>query len=187
MNVWGMNIALKPFSPHGSVAAAIPFFVFIAVAVGVQYYQMSSLNRRNPNQSQMSNQMQVFQKLTPILFAYIYFLVPAAAVIYMIVSSIIRIITQDVIFRFDAPKARAKERSIPAVAGDPAAAAALSSGGASGDTKVTSTPPTNGKAGGSASNGATSGTRTTTRAAASAAPKPPSHPRSKDKKKRKAR
>ena len=46
----------------------------------------------------------MFQRFTPILFAYIYFIVPAAAVIYMIFSSLIRILTQDLIFRFDRPK-----------------------------------------------------------------------------------
>ncbi|HEY8081182.1 MAG TPA: membrane protein insertase YidC, partial [Acidimicrobiales bacterium] len=43
MNVWHMDIALKPFSHHGSVWAAIPFYVLVAVAVGVQYFQMSQL------------------------------------------------------------------------------------------------------------------------------------------------
>ena len=51
MLVWHMNIALKPSSPHGSLAA-IPFYLLIAVAVGVQYFQMSALNRRNPNKAQ---------------------------------------------------------------------------------------------------------------------------------------
>ena len=105
MHVWHMNIALKPISPHGSVLDAIPFYLLIAVAVGVQYFQMSQLNRRNPNKSQMSSQMLMFQRFTPILFAYIYFIVPAAAVIYMIFSSLIRILTQDLLFRFDRPKA----------------------------------------------------------------------------------
>ena len=43
--------------------------------------------------------MQTIQKVTPVLFAYIYFLVPAAVVIYMIVSTLIRILTQEIMFR----------------------------------------------------------------------------------------
>ena len=66
----------------------------------------------------MSSQMQTFQRITPILFAYIYFIVPAAAVIYMVVSSAIRILTQDMIFRYDKAKP-AVERKIPAAASTP--------------------------------------------------------------------
>jgi YidC/Oxa1 family membrane protein insertase len=173
MLVWHMNIALKAISSHGSLLAAIPFYGLIAVAVGVQYFQMSQLNRRNPNRAQMSGQMQAFQRFTPILFAYIYFIVPAAAVIYMVVSSLIRILTQDLLFRFDRPKPRVVERAIPPP--DDGA------GDANDDGKVT--PPKPGANGAAAkpksvasSNGATT------------APKlVPSHPRSRDKRKRKAR
>jgi YidC/Oxa1 family membrane protein insertase len=174
MMVWHMNIALKPFSPHGSVWAAIPFFVLVAVAVGVQYFQMSQLNRRNQNASQMSSQMQTFQKITPILFAYIYFIVPAAAVIYMIVSSLIRILTQDMIFRVDAQKpAKEQERVLPA-ASDKGDDDPSPNGDAKGDTKSGGkvTPSTNGS----------------TKPAATPPPKPPQAAnRSKAKKKRKGR
>jgi len=174
MYVWHMNIALKPISAHSSIWAAIPFYVLIAVAVGVQYFQMSQLNRRNPNAAQMSSQMLMFQRFTPILFAYIYFIVPAAAVIYMIFSSLIRILTQDLIFRYDKPKPPT-ERAIPA-APPTSDDSPDAKDGAKTDGKVTPPParPTS-------SNG--SGKK-----AAAAAPKPvPQHPRSRDKKKRKAR
>jgi len=172
MLVWHMNIALKPFSHHGSVWAAIPFFVLVAIAVGVQYFQMSQLNRRNQNTAQMSSQMQTFQKITPILFAYIYFIVPAAAVIYMIVSSLIRILTQDLIFRAElrAP-AREKERVIQAADGDD------TTDDANTDGNVAS------PRGSASGNGASPASRQQ-----APAPKPePSHPRSKAKRKRKAR
>ncbi|HEV3212783.1 MAG TPA: YidC/Oxa1 family membrane protein insertase [Acidimicrobiales bacterium] len=180
MYVWHMNIALKPISSHGSIWAAIPFYVLIAVAVGVQYFQMSQLNRRNPNAAQMSSQMLMFQRLTPILFAYIYFIVPAAAVIYMIFSSLIRILTQDLIFRYDRPKPPT-ERSIPA------APPTIDEGGdarndVKPDGKVTPQARSNGRNG--------SGTKPAAAAPkpAAAAPKPvPQHPRSRDKRKRKAR
>jgi YidC/Oxa1 family membrane protein insertase len=179
MLVWGMNIALKPFSHHGSVIAAMPFYVLVAVAVGVQYFQMSQLNRRNQNTASMSSQMVMFQRITPILFAYIYFIVPAAAVIYMIVSSLIRILTQDLIFRYDTKKPPAVERELPA---------APPEGGPQGDTtndgKVT--PPKVGPdPNGPKANGATKPTAPK----AAPAPNPPqaSHPRSRAKKKRKAR
>ncbi len=185
MLAWGMNIALKPFSSHGSVWAAIPFYALVVVAVSVQYFQMSQLNRRNQNKSQMSSQMLMFQRITPILFAYIYFIVPAAAVIYMVFSSLIRILTQDLIFRFDTNKpVKPTERDIPAVG---------ASSDAEPDVKrpdVRSDVKSDGKvtpAGAGARNGATATPKPAAKAVQAARTAPPSHPRSRDKKKRKAR
>jgi YidC/Oxa1 family membrane protein insertase len=97
MKAFGMDLALKPFSHHSSWVAAIPFFVMVAIAVGLQYVQMSRMNKRNPA-SQQNSQMAMIQKFMPIVFAYIYFIIPAALLVYMIVSSAIRIITQEAIF-----------------------------------------------------------------------------------------
>jgi YidC/Oxa1 family membrane protein insertase len=176
MLAWGMNIALKPFSSHGSIWAAVPFYCLVVVAVGVQYFQMSQLNRRNQNKSQMSSQMLMFQRITPILFAYIYFIVPAAAVIYMVFSSLIRILTQDLIFRFDTNKPRPKERDLPAVTtGADVKSDAIADG------KVTAEKPA------AARNGATGTAKPAAKAVQAAKTAPPSHPRSRAKKKRKAR
>ncbi len=121
MNAFGMNLADKPFSPHPSIWAAIPFFVLVVAAVALQYFQMAQMTRRNPQAAQANKQMQMMQKFMPLLMAYIYFLVPAAVVIYMIVSTIIRIATQDVMFRMGIVKPAKAERKLP--------------GGASGEAK----------------------------------------------------
>lgn len=181
MLTWGMNLALKPLSPHSSIWAALPFYAIIVIAVSLQYFQMAQLNRRNPNQNQLSNQMQTFQKVTPILFAYIYFIVPAAAAVYMIFSSIIRIVTQVAVFRFDRPKPpKPAERELPAAPEAPSAAASPpKSDGVKTDAKVTSPAGTS-----------TNGASTKPAAKASPAAKQaqlPNHPRSRDKRKRKAR
>jgi membrane protein insertase Oxa1/YidC/SpoIIIJ len=39
------------------------------------------------------------QRFLPIIFAYFYLIIPAAVVLYMIISTLIRIITQDLMFR----------------------------------------------------------------------------------------
>jgi YidC/Oxa1 family membrane protein insertase len=98
MMSFGINLALKPFSHHSSWLAAVPYFALVALAVGLQYLQMNQMNKRNPA-TQANKQMATLQKFMPILFAYIYFLIPAAVLIYMIVSTLIRIGTQDIIFR----------------------------------------------------------------------------------------
>ncbi len=98
MMSFGIDLALKPFSHHSSWIAAVPFFALVAIAVGLQYVQMSQMSKRN-SATQANNQMAKLQKFMPIIFAYIYFLIPAAVLIYMIVSTLIRIATQDIIFR----------------------------------------------------------------------------------------
>ena len=97
---FGMDLSLKPFSPHGSTAAAIPFFVFVAIAVALQYFQMAQMTNRNKKTgTAVPSQQQTLQKVMPILFAYFYMIIPSAVVLYMIISTVIRIITQDVMFR----------------------------------------------------------------------------------------
>jgi YidC/Oxa1 family membrane protein insertase len=108
---FGMDLANKPFGHGLSGPQRIPYFVFVAAAVGLQYFQMRQMNSRNP-QAAANKQMQTIQKVTPVLFAYIYFLVPAAVAVYMIVSTIIRIITQEVMFRTGMVELPGAERTI---------------------------------------------------------------------------
>jgi YidC/Oxa1 family membrane protein insertase len=96
---FGMNLALKPFSHHADWYAYIPYFALVVAAVVLQYVQMSQMTKRNPAAAQANPGMQRMQKIMPVFFAYIYFLIPAAVVIYMIVSTAIRIGTQDILFR----------------------------------------------------------------------------------------
>ena len=102
INVWGMDLSLRPFpiSAHGSVVKSLPFFAFVAIAVGLQYFQMAQINNRATKTGQaMPSQQQTMQRILPIVFAYFYLVIPAAVVLYMIISTTIRIITQDIMFR----------------------------------------------------------------------------------------
>ncbi len=100
IRAFGMDLNLKPFSSHGSFVAAIPFFVFVAVAVALQYFQMAQMNNRNRKTGQaMPSQQLMMQRFLPVIFAYFYLIIPAAVVLYMIISTLIRIITQDLMFR----------------------------------------------------------------------------------------
>jgi YidC/Oxa1 family membrane protein insertase len=117
INVFGMDLNLKPFpiSSHGSVAAAIPFFVLVVAAVALQYFQMAQMNNRNRKTGQaMPSQQLMMQRFLPIIFAYFYLVIPAAVVLYMIVSTVIRIITQDVMFRTGVSNPhKAAEKALP--------------------------------------------------------------------------
>ncbi|MGH9045220.1 MAG: YidC/Oxa1 family membrane protein insertase [Acidimicrobiales bacterium] len=99
---FGVNFANEPFTHGLSAEQRVPLFALVAIAVALQYFQMHQMtarNRRHGQQVAVNKQMQTIQKFTPILFAYIYFIVPSAVVIYMIVSTLIRLATQDIMFR----------------------------------------------------------------------------------------
>jgi len=165
IEAFGINLALKPFSPHGSWVNALPYFILVAIAVGLQYFQMWQMNNRNRKTGQaIPSQALMLQRIMPIAFAYFYIVIPAAVVLYMIDSTIIRIITQDVMFRTGVSNPhKQKERRLPSRAADDPDAM---------DDVMDDKPSTNGKG-----------------PAALPAPdkKPPPHPRSKAKKPRKDR
>jgi YidC/Oxa1 family membrane protein insertase len=103
MHSIGLNLAARPLTHRATWYDYIPYFALLAVAVGLQYFQMAQMtkrNKRNNTQQQVPQQMQTMQRVMPLIFAYIYFLVPAGVVIYMIVSSAVRVLTQDLIFRY---------------------------------------------------------------------------------------
>jgi YidC/Oxa1 family membrane protein insertase len=160
MHSWfGMDLSSSPFTHHGSNQALliIPYLVLIGMAIFLQYYQMKQMNSRNPQAAAANPQMQQMQKFFPIIFGVIYLRVPAGATIYMVVSSAMRIGTQEFMFRTGmvTPVGAAVEREIggsseppPKTAGS---AKALGTGsakptGATGRTPAKSTTPPKGTA-----------------------------------------
>jgi len=119
MHWWfGMDLSAYPLSHHGASQAllTIPYLVLIAAAMFLQYYQMRQMNSRNPQAAAANPQMQTMQKFFPIIFGFIYLKVPAGATIYMVVSSAMRIGTQEVMFRSGMVSPVAAEREIGSVA-----------------------------------------------------------------------
>jgi hypothetical protein len=102
MHWWfGMDLSSSPFTHHGAnqVVLVIPYLVLIGMAIFLQYYQMKQMNSRNPQAAAANPQMQQMQKFFPLIFGFIYLRVPAGATIYMVVSSAMRIGTQEFMFR----------------------------------------------------------------------------------------
>jgi YidC/Oxa1 family membrane protein insertase len=126
MHWWfGMDLSSYPFSNHTTDpfnhhvitstpqwALVIPYLVLIAAAMFLQFYQMRQMNNRNPQAAAANPQMQTMQKITPIIFGVIYLKVPAGATIYMVVSSAMRVLTQEVMFRSGMVTPVAAEREI---------------------------------------------------------------------------
>ena len=194
----GLDFAAKLLSHHASPWEYIPYAVLVAGAVGLQYLQMARLNARNPQANQANPQAAMLQKYMPLIFGFIYLNVAAILNVYFIVSSAIRIGTQEVLFRkgivagpnSPAPSGSGKPRSI---------AAAKDSGiestekplpkpksGGSGKGSPTKTAGNKASSNGSApsSNGSSANSESGDDAGEAAKKQ---HPRSKAKKERKAR
>jgi YidC/Oxa1 family membrane protein insertase len=119
MHWWfGMDLSAYPLSNHATPGSAsdfvliLPYLLLIGVAIFLQYYQMKQMNSRNPQAAAANPQMQTMQKFFPIIFGFIYLRVPAGATIYMVVSSAMRIGTQEVMFRTGMVTPVAAEREI---------------------------------------------------------------------------
>jgi hypothetical protein len=117
MHSWfGTDLSTSPWSIFHDHAGfhVIPYLVLIGAAIFLQYYQMKQMNSRNPQAAQANPQMQQMQKFFPIIFGVIYLRVPAGAIIYMVISSAMRIGTQDIMFRTGmvSPVAATTEREI---------------------------------------------------------------------------
>jgi YidC/Oxa1 family membrane protein insertase len=206
MHWWfGMDLSSYPFSHHGvnQAVLTIPYLVLIVAAMFLQYYQMKQMNSRNPQAAAANPQMQTMQKFFPIIFGVIYLRVPAGATIYMVVSSAMRIGTQEVMFRTGMVSPVSHEREIgsakeekakppPKPAQKPAKRSTATDGTAlaRGTVPPKRGPGTNGRsttnangrkpaAGKRAGNGKGE--------AAEEAPGPKTHPRSRSKRARKAR
>ena len=95
----GIDFASKLLSHHSSPWAYVPYAVLVIGAVGLQYLQMARLNARNPQAAQANPQAAMLQKYMPLIFGFIYLNVAAILNVYFIVSSAIRIGTQEVLFR----------------------------------------------------------------------------------------
>jgi YidC/Oxa1 family membrane protein insertase len=215
MHWWfGMDLSSLPFSHHatpGSASQAVlvlPYLVLIGAAMFLQYYQMKQMNSRNPQAAAANPQMQQMQKFFPIIFGVIYLRVPAGATIYMVVSSAMRIGTQEFMFRsgmvtpvvhereIGATKEKEKEKPPPkavkktstATDGTAAAKATLppaKNAAKSNGAKTNGRATTNGRK--PAPKRATNGKAASTDDSVEDAPAPKSHPRSRAKRTRKAR
>ena len=195
----GIDFAAKLLSHHSSPWMYIPYALLVIGAVGLQYLQMARLNARNPQANQANPQAAMLQKYMPLIFGFIYLNVAAILNVYFIVSSAIRIGTQEVLFRRGIVPGPGTP---PATAGGkPRTLSATKDAGV--ETTERSLPKSkgNGNSNGKSSAGTTKGSATSGNgskpssngsangsdddAAAEAAAK--KHPRSKAKKERKAR
>ncbi len=110
---FGVDLARTATEKHASFAAALPFFVVVALVVFVQYYQSKQMTKRNP-QAAANPQMQMMTKVMPAVFGVISLSIAAGVNVYFLVSGLFRIVQQGAMYRFDPTlAAHAKERTKP--------------------------------------------------------------------------
>jgi YidC/Oxa1 family membrane protein insertase len=97
----GLNLADSVRSPQHSWVDVLPFAFIVALAVLLQYIQLRQMTGRTSQMRAGPNQMQQMQKIMPLMMAVIYISIPAAVVVYFIVSSLFRIGQQEWMYRRD--------------------------------------------------------------------------------------
>ena len=118
---FGVDLSNHPFTAGLTLVQRLPLFGLIGAAIGLQYVLQWQIKRNTGQGNQPPAQMQTIQRIMPLLFAYIYFIVPAALTVYFVVSNVVRVVTQDLMFRTGVvkrPHAKASERVIAATATD---------------------------------------------------------------------
>ncbi len=211
IGVFGMDLSQTPLNHHGSNQGLliIPYLVLVGLSVFLQYFQMKQMNSRNPQAAAANPQMQTMQKVFPLVFGVFYLNIPAGAAVYMLISSVMRIGTQEVMFRTGMVTPATAEREIgPAnksktkvaelePAPEPAPPPKKSRSSVSDGSGVAKTTPPPKKASSGSGNGrrpaankrpaGTNGKNGASQDDSEATPAPKVHPRSRSKRTRKAR
>jgi YidC/Oxa1 family membrane protein insertase len=101
---FGLNLAGSVRSSGLGWEARVPLGAIVLAAAVLQWLQVTRASSRSGSSSgsePQTRQLQRVQKALPIVFAVIYITVPAGVNIYFLVSGLIRVVQQELIFRFD--------------------------------------------------------------------------------------
>ncbi|PZS23228.1 MAG: hypothetical protein DLM54_01670, partial [Acidimicrobiales bacterium] len=101
MMSFGIDLAKSATSIHGGLLTALPFYLLVAGSIGLQFLQMRQLTNRNPQAAAANPQMQTMQKFMPLIFGFIYISIAAGVNVYFLVSSLLRILQQELMYRYD--------------------------------------------------------------------------------------
>jgi YidC/Oxa1 family membrane protein insertase len=92
----GIDLQKTATDSHGSLLAAVPFFVLVGLVVFTGYLQTKQAQSRTP---QTNKQMATIMKVLPVFFGLISLSFPAGLVLYFLISNVWRVGQQEVIFR----------------------------------------------------------------------------------------
>jgi YidC/Oxa1 family membrane protein insertase len=92
----GMDLSKAASAAHDGFAAALPYFLLIALVVLTGYLQFKQTQSRQSNQA--NPQMAMMGKIFPIMFAFISLNLPSGVVLYFLVSNAWQIGQQAIIY-----------------------------------------------------------------------------------------
>jgi YidC/Oxa1 family membrane protein insertase len=95
---WGIDLSRSAVQAMGEgFGTAAPYIVLILAATAASYYQQAQIQRRNPGA--INPQMQMITRIMPLFITFISLTLPAALVVYFVVSGCYRIGQQAIISR----------------------------------------------------------------------------------------
>jgi YidC/Oxa1 family membrane protein insertase len=106
MRAFGVDLARSASEVlKDDLVKALPYLLLIVLVVAAGYFQQAMISRRNPQQNvddnPMAKQMQQMTKVMPLMYLVFGFTLPAALLVYLVVSSIFRIAQQALIYKLD--------------------------------------------------------------------------------------
>ncbi len=101
MHSLGINLAVAATSFKGSFFGALPYYLVVLLAVGLQFLQTWQITAKNPAAAKANPQALMIQRFTPIIFGVIYIGIPSGVNLYFVVSGLFRVIQQEIMWRRD--------------------------------------------------------------------------------------
>jgi YidC/Oxa1 family membrane protein insertase len=101
MPAFGINLAKSAITASGGFFHVLPYWILVIAGVGFQYLQMRRLTARNPQAASANPQAQALQRFMPLIFGFVYIYLQAAVNVYMLVSSLVRLLQQELMYRYD--------------------------------------------------------------------------------------
>jgi YidC/Oxa1 family membrane protein insertase len=101
MNAFGIDLAKSAITAGGGFFHVLPYWILVIAGVGFQYLQMRRLTSRNPQAASANPQAQAMQRFMPLIFGFVYIYLQAAVNVYMLVSSLVRLLQQELMYRYD--------------------------------------------------------------------------------------
>jgi YidC/Oxa1 family membrane protein insertase len=95
---WGIDLSRSAVQAMGDgFGTAIPYILLILAATAASYFQQAQIQRRNTGA--INPQMQMITRIMPLFITFISLTLPAALVVYFVVSGLYRIGQQAIITR----------------------------------------------------------------------------------------
>jgi YidC/Oxa1 family membrane protein insertase len=106
----GMDLSRSAAQSKGT--DRLPLYILIALVVASSFWQSRQMTARNQSAQQANPQMQMMQRIFPLISGLISFSLPGGVVLYFFVSNLVRIAQQGLMYRLDPALAAAVSKEV---------------------------------------------------------------------------